>query len=70
MGTPLPCQFCGKKTGLFGPAMFRCTSCGTVLCQGCAKQGLVSGAVEIATLGLAKHGYKCLKCGSKLREIT
>ena len=50
----LPCQFCGKSAGMLSSRsnMYRCTNCGTVLCDNCVdvKKGHISVLRTICTL--------------------
>lgn len=68
----MKCEFCHK-----GNAKYRCTSCGTYLCQkhGGAKVGLFGGIVLTVITGggflliwpflISGSAPKCLKCNSK-----
>src|SRR5436305_2109660 len=51
----LPCQFCGKEAGFFGrTSMFRCTMCGTVLCDNCVRKvfSLTRSLFSLICIGL------------------
>ena len=84
----LPCQFCGQETGLFSgrSSMFRCSACGTVLCDNCVKKqfSLFRSAVSLTCLILTPTlivpiifvffvGFRssaCLKCGGGVKSIS